>query len=48
VLFKSVGSGIQDISVAEYILDRARDTGLAQDLPLELAIKRGTGEGQWF
>ena len=48
VLFKSVGCGIQDISVAEYILDRARDTGLAQDLPLELAIKRGTGEGQWF
>jgi ornithine cyclodeaminase/alanine dehydrogenase len=47
-MFKSVGAGIQDIAVAEFILDRARSMGLATELPLELAIKRGSGEAQWF
>ncbi len=47
-MFKSVGAGIQDIAVAEFILDRAITMGLAKELPLELAIKRGTGESRWF
>jgi len=48
VLFKSIGAGVQDIAVAEFMLDRAVKTGLASELPLELAIKRGTGEDRWF
>jgi ornithine cyclodeaminase/alanine dehydrogenase len=47
-MFKSVGAGIQDIAVAEFVLDRALSMGLATELPLELAIKRGSGEAQWF
>jgi alanine dehydrogenase len=47
-MFKSVGAGIQDIAVAEFVLDRALAMGLAPELPLELAIKRGSGEARWF
>jgi ornithine cyclodeaminase/alanine dehydrogenase-like protein (mu-crystallin family) len=47
-MFKSVGAGIQDIAVAEFVLDRALAMGLATELPLELAIKRGSGEARWF
>lgn len=47
-MFKSVGAGIQDIAVAELLLDRAVSAGLASPLPIELAIKRGTGESRWF
>lgn len=48
VLFKSVGAGIQDIAVAEFMLGRAVEAGLAMELPLDLAIKRGGGEERWF
>jgi ornithine cyclodeaminase/alanine dehydrogenase len=47
-MFKSVGAGIQDIAVAEFVLDRAVAMGLATELPIELAIKRGSGEARWF
>lgn len=47
-MFKSVGAGIQDIAVAEFVLDRALAMGLATELPLDLAIKRGSGESRWF
>lgn len=47
-MFKSVGAGIQDIAVAEFVLDRACEMGLVAELPLELAIKRGSGESRWF
>jgi len=47
-MFKSVGAGIQDIAVAEFVLDRALAMRLATELPLELAIKRGAGEARWF
>jgi ornithine cyclodeaminase/alanine dehydrogenase len=47
-MFKSVGAGIQDIATAEFVFDRASAIGLAAELPLELAIKRGGGENRWF
>jgi ornithine cyclodeaminase/alanine dehydrogenase len=48
VMFKSVGAGIQDIAVAEFVLDRAVKAGLASELPLDLAIKHGGGDERWF
>lgn len=48
VLFKSVGAGIQDIAVAEFVLDRAVKMGLAAELPLDLAIKHGGADEPWF
>lgn len=48
VLFKSVGAGIQDIAVAEFVLDRAVKEGLAAELPLDLAIKHGGADKPWF
>lgn len=48
VMFKSVGAGIQDIAVAEFMLDRAVKADLASELPLDLAIKRGAGDERWF
>lgn len=38
-MFKSVGGGIQDIVVAEMILNRALDAGLAQPLPIAFETK---------
>jgi alanine dehydrogenase len=38
-LFKSVGSGLQDIVVAEHLLNKALEAGLATALPAEFSIK---------
>lgn len=48
VLFKSVGAGIQDIAVAEFVLNRAVKADLATELPLDLAIKQGAADERWF
>ena len=39
-LFKSVGGGLQDVVVAEVILARALETGLATPLPIQVEHKR--------
>ena len=39
-LFKSVGGGLQDVVVAEVILARALETGLATPLPIQFEHKR--------
>ena len=39
-MYKSVGGGLQDIVVAELILDKAIAAGLATPLPIEFATKR--------
>ncbi len=39
-MFKSVGGGLQDVVVAGMVLDRAREAGLATDLPISFAEKR--------
>lgn len=39
-LFKSVGSGLQDVVVAALILERAQAAGLTTPLPMELLTKR--------
>lgn len=38
-LFKSVGCGLQDVVVAEHLLNKALETGSAAMLPLEFSIK---------
>jgi ornithine cyclodeaminase/alanine dehydrogenase-like protein (mu-crystallin family) len=38
-MFKSVGSGLQDIVVASLILDRAQAAGVATPLPIEFLTK---------
>ncbi len=38
-LFKSVGGGLQDVVVAGMILDRAREAGLATELPIAFSTK---------
>lgn len=38
-MFKSVGNGLQDVAVAEYFLEKAKASGLAQRLPFEFATK---------
>jgi alanine dehydrogenase len=38
-LFKSVGSGLQDIVVAEHLLNKALETGSAAVLPIEFSTK---------
>ncbi len=38
-LFKSVGSGLQDVVVASLVLDRARAAGLATPLPIEFLTR---------
>jgi alanine dehydrogenase len=39
VLFKSVGSGLQDIAVSEMCYEKALRLGIGTQLPLELAVK---------
>jgi alanine dehydrogenase len=39
-MYKSVGGGLQDIVVAELILDKAIEAGLATPLPIEFETKR--------
>lgn len=39
-LFKSVGGGLQDVVVAGLILDRAREQGLLNALPMEFETKK--------
>ncbi len=39
-MFKSVGSGLQDVVIAGLLLDRARAAGLATPLPIEFQTKR--------
>lgn len=38
-MFKSVGGGLQDVVVAGIVLDRAREAGLAIELPVEFTTK---------
>jgi len=38
-MFKSVGGGLQDVVVAGMILDRAREAGVATELPIEFDTK---------
>ncbi|MNC75715.1 ornithine cyclodeaminase [compost metagenome] len=40
LLYKSVGSGLQDIVVAELILEKALQAGLATPLPINFETKR--------
>lgn len=39
VLFKSVGSGLQDIAVSELCFEKALKLGIGAQLPLQLAVK---------
>jgi len=39
-MFKSVGSAVQDIAVAELAFNRAVDNGLAIELPIEFRVKQ--------
>ena len=39
VLYKSVGSGLQDIAVAEMCFEKARERGLGTRLPVGLSVK---------
>ena len=39
-MYKSVGSGLQDVVVAGMILDLARAAGLATPLPIHFETKR--------
>jgi ornithine cyclodeaminase/alanine dehydrogenase len=39
-MFKSVGGGLQDVVVADVVLQRAREAGLATPLPIEFEKKR--------
>jgi ornithine cyclodeaminase/alanine dehydrogenase len=39
-LFKSVGSGLQDVVIADALLQRARDAGLTTPLPIQFETKR--------
>lgn len=39
LLFKSVGSGLQDIAVAEAVADRAEALGLAVVMDMQLEVK---------
>ncbi|CAB3656157.1 ornithine cyclodeaminase family protein [Paraburkholderia rhynchosiae] len=39
-MYKSVGSGLQDVVMAELILDKAIEAGLATRLPIEFETKR--------
>ena len=39
-MYKSVGSGLQDVVVAGMILDLARSAGLATPLPIRFETKR--------
>jgi len=39
VLFKSVGSGLQDIAVAEMCFEKARERGVGTALPVGLSVK---------
>ena len=39
LLFKSVGSGLQDIAVAEAVADRAEALGLAVAMDMQLEVK---------
>ena len=39
VLFKSMGSGLQDIAFAEFVADRCTQAGVGVELPVELAVK---------
>jgi alanine dehydrogenase len=39
-LFKSVGSGLQDVKIADALLQRARDAGLTTPLPIQFETKR--------
>lgn len=41
MLFKSVGSALQDIAVAEMCFEKARQSGLGVPLPMALSIKIG-------
>ena len=41
LLFKSVGSALQDIAVAEMCFEKARQSGLGVPLPMALSIKTG-------
>jgi ornithine cyclodeaminase/alanine dehydrogenase len=44
-LFKSVGSALQDLAVAELVFDKARHEGLATQLPISFLTKgRGLRE----
>ena len=38
-MFKSVGGGLQDVVVAGMLLDRAREAGLATELPIAFSTK---------
>ncbi|MBW8834042.1 MAG: ornithine cyclodeaminase family protein, partial [Burkholderia sp.] len=38
-MFKSVGGGLQDIVIAEMILEKALEAGLAQPLPIDFDTK---------
>jgi alanine dehydrogenase len=40
-LFKSLGSGLQDVALAEMLADRCAEAGIGMEQPLELAVKGG-------
>ena len=39
-IYKSTGSGLQDIVVAEMLVDRARAEGIGTDLPVGIVTSR--------